>query len=224
FVSFASHSGGFLSAITQRSLQGDERVVSIIGGHHLFFINNSYLICLVWLLIDRNAARATSFWFILASLILLGYLVSGSRSGVLNKALVIGYAYLMVIGSFNMKKVALLLVPLSVLIGYQSANRFVKAEDLSRRTFSEQIYSSVEGVRETFEEAAARGGSENSSFGLYLNVSDRFDYQYGYTYSSILFIPIPSALLPFEKPSAAGYHYVNPLTGRTDTAWPIGSI
>jgi hypothetical protein len=224
FTDFANRAGGIINALAQRALSKDDKVSGQIGSHHSFVINQSYLISLIWLLLDKTLYKRSFFWLNIGFYVLIGYFITGSRGGFLGKALIIGYVVVLIIGKFNIKKVSILALPILLLIGYQSANRFVKADELKSMSTLEIASSALEGIDKTFDEANKRGGDADSTVGMYMNVPNNLPYQYGYTYISIALIPFPSAILPFKKTNAAGYHYVNQLRGRTDTAWPIGSL
>lgn len=224
FLDFVYHCGGFFNAITQRALYSSERLSSNIGAHHTFVFNQSYLITFILMLLNKEEIKKPAFWFLLVFFFLLGFFVSGSRSGLLGKTLLVGFTIVLLLGKFSIRKIIIFSLPLLILIGYQSANRFTKSETLANLSSYELLESSFKGVSKTFEEASSRGSAHDSAVGLYMNVPSKLEHELGYTYLSLAFIPIPSAILPFKKPNAAGYHYVNQLTGRTDTAWPMGSI
>lgn len=223
-IDFVYQSGGFYQAISQRSLPKEEKVAYKVGAYHILILKNSYLIPLIWCLFSSKCIKNPFFWAGLSITVLCGFLVTGSRSSLLNILIIVGFSIVFITKKFSLRKIILAFLVIFLVASYQTANRFVKHEQIQNYSLLDILQSSLEGTTKTLEDAENRGFEENSSVGLFMNIENRLDYQYGYTYYSILFIPIPSSFLSSEKPSAAGYHYVNTLTGRTNTAWPISSI
>lgn len=224
FYIYVKIAGGLGEALTQRSLSREHRVSAEIGAHYNFIMKSVFLAPLTWYIFDKSAIRSPFFWFLFLFTVLLGFFVSGSRGGFLIILFLFFMVYYIHERTVPVTKLIILSLVAIILIGYMSSNRSTKLEDHQNYTFTDYIHISIEGVSHTFLEASRRGSESSGAIGLFANVPDRLDYQYGKTYLSVPFVFIPSAILPFEKPSAAGYHYVNQLTGRTDTAWPIGPL
>ncbi|APX93257.1 hypothetical protein BWR19_10125 [Halomonas sp. 1513] len=224
FFVYSRHAGGFLDAITQRSIARNERVSAAIGGHYTFLINQSYLVPLTLMAFNGRFSKKVFFWGIVLFTLLLGFLVTGSRGGVLSKVIIFLCLYFIHNKKIPFKTVFLAASLLLVAIGAMTANRSLSSDSIQQLGVWGYISSSAEGVSDTFSEASRRGAESNSAIGMHLNTPEVISYQFGKTYLSVPFIFIPAAALPFDKPNAAGYHYVNQLTGRVDTAWPIGSV
>jgi len=108
---------------------------------------------------------------------------------------------------------ALAIVLVGTLGEFRAATRGVA--DFSQIQFTADFW---QGAQKGAEEIISRSTTNNGQLAVLGSVPESVPYLYGRSYLSIPLIPIPSAILPFEKPEAAGklnaaLIYGNPLTG-----------
>jgi oligosaccharide repeat unit polymerase len=213
---------GLGGLLLQRGIASDQRLGAEIGGHWHILAGAGTVVPVVWLAFDRRAAVNPVFWVVSLYAALLVFVATGSRSSAIMPFITIALMWglrnrtvpyrALWLGAF----IAIVLI--GVLGEFRAATREIS--DLSQLHFETNV---VQGAQLGLEELVAGSTTNNGQIAVLGSVPQDVPYLLGRSYLSILFVPIPSVLLPFEKPDAAGklnaaLIYGNPLTGIPTTA------
>lgn len=224
-LAIAQHTASINEIFLQRTLTRSDRLSSEIGAHWQALIRVLLIGPLFWVIVQPKAFRSMLFWTLVVFSIGLGFLVSGSRSGLVSNVVVVLLVYIALTQKIPVSKIILAAIVAVMLAGLGTAYRYdANAWFDGGGGAAEALSNPFQNIMLTFEEQARRSGEGSGALAVYLHVPRYQDHLLGRTYASIPFIPIPSALLPFEKPAAAGRSAAIHFGNRYDTAWPTGAV
>lgn len=203
-VAYHAAAGGLEGMLLIRGISRDARE-EIRGGDHLVVILGlptvlAYVLYNIW----KRAPKSLLFWGTLAFALVSVFLASGSRSALLYPLIVLLLLHFALTG--NLPKVSLLVFAMSawLLVGaiglFRSAHFGARSVDWG--IFSEYTVSDI--LEAGSEDLSARGTERNGNLPPLHFVPEDSPLLLGSTYLRILLTPVPQALLPFEKPTAAG--------------------
>lgn len=224
FFTVALKAGGVADIFSQRSINRNERISAVHGAHLLFPLIYAYLICIVWFVLDKKVIFRVIYWLFFLAFMFISVGISGSRATLGVVAMMMFFIYIYHFNKIPYAALMISLLLLVVIVSSLSYSRGLASVERADVSVVDYIREGGRGIKDVLEETSRRQSESNGGIGIFLNAGNKIDYQYGKTYQSIPFVFIPSRLLPFEKPSAGGYHYVNTMTGSENTAWPIGHV
>lgn len=213
-VVLAYLAGGPDQLLMQRGLPRSERVAARVGAHWIVGINLLRVACLIWLAFRPRSIGRPDFIAVVLLSAGASYLSTGSRGSVVALILMLLMVWSLRTGSLPRMRIVLAGLAALFIVGFLG--------DIRSQTFRA---SSAEDVRintdvgshlgHGIEEFVSYGTAFDGTYAVLGNVSRFDDLLLGVSYLSILFAPLPSALLPFEKPPAGGaltsaYFFNNP--------------
>jgi oligosaccharide repeat unit polymerase len=218
-----SKGGGIGDLLLERGRASDQRIAFRLGSHWHYLASVATVFPAVSLAFKPSSVRRMGYWFILAGSIVLSFVATGSRSGVIVPLIAAGLIWILRSGQIPYKVVfagaAATLVMLGALGGFRVATR--GADDLRSIDYEVSVVETfLAGIRELADQATSNSGQ----LAILGRVPAEVDYLYGRSYLSIPYAVIPSRLSG-EKPDAAGklnaaLIYGNPLSGIP--AKPVG--
>ncbi len=202
FGLLAAEVGGVQMLLLQRGLPSDMRVASTVGGHWHFLTNVLKTSCIVWLALQPWQWKKPLFLTIFILAIVIGFLSTGSRSGVVVPVLLslsvwmlyyrrIPYTFFPVLAIFGLAAIGLL---------GEIRSQTLQAYSMADIEVDLNLYS---GVDEGLQEISKYSSSADGLYGILAKVPEETGHLYGYSYLSIPAAPVPRALWP-EKPRAGG--------------------
>lgn len=190
--------------LLQRGLPADARLDVALGGRHWHFMVELLAVaCLVWLSVKPAAWRTPPFIVALLLSLAIGFTATGSRSGIILPLIMMGSLWVMVYGRVPYAVVTAGVILSLLILGmggeFRTGSR--GADTLAAVSVDSNLLQSfVAGVEQVAEYSSERDGT----LGIIAAVPDRVGHLYGRSYLSIIFAPVPSALLPFDKPLPGG--------------------
>lgn len=206
FLYVMQAAGGVEVLLLQRGqARGDRALNAMEAGHFVVMVRSLPYVCIAWLAIAKDPWRDLSFLAIFVAALIMAFLISGSRGGLLAPLLVAAVVYTVKrrkesVGILRFLGFGILL---SLLFGFVTEIRhqtFGKA-DASDLTLTWDLSDKIVTTAQTF---AAYSVDGDASFPILAWVPEHEKYLFGRSYLSIIFAPIPSALIPFDKPAAGG--------------------
>lgn len=224
FLVLTWEAGGIGTLLLQRGLPRDQRiVVELGGGHWHYLVGLLKVACLLWLALRPNAWRNPVFLATFIFALAIDYIGTGSRSGIIMTVAMAGaiwmlnfrrvpYSAVVAAGAF-----ALLVVG----IGGELRMASRGADSLSAIQLNANVKDAlVAGYRNV----VSYGTETDGTYGIVAVVPQKVGFLYGQSYLSIPFAPVPSALLPFDKPQAGGRLNAIHIFGNPLSAIPPGNI
>lgn len=222
----AQEAGGIGQLMLFRGLSGDARQAFIaeVGGRHWHYLVGILKpACFVWLALRPSDWRRPAFLGFFGLALAIGYVATGSRSGIIVPVLMV-----LAIWMLSRQRVsyrAILAGALCGLIIIGVGGEFRTQSRGAKHLSDVQLdLGFVEGLSRGVETAVQYGTETDGTYGILARVPDEVGLLYGRSYLSILFAPIPSALLPFEKPEAGGKLNAIHIFGNPNTAIPPGNV
>lgn len=215
---------GLGGLLLQRGIASDQRLGAAVGAHWHFLAGAGTIVPIVWLAFDRRAAINPLFWGLAVYGAVLVFIATGSRSSAIMPFITIALMWGLRNRAIPYKSLwvgaAVAVVLVGLLGEFRAATRGVS--DISQVRVESNV---LQGAQQGLEELIRRSTANNGQIAILGSVPADVPHLFGLSYLSIPLIPVPSALLPFEKPDAAGklnatLIYGNPLTGIPAT--PVG--
>ena len=208
--------------LLQRQLTREDRIYSQEGRHFFMLAQTGILGLLFWGLFDNKFYKSYLFVALFFMTVLIGFIVSGNRTSIVMSFLMVYFCWFYHTGRIFSVKLVFGVFLLFILVSVASEIRSVGFDTVASEKKELNVSSRINGLLDLRMERATTG---NAKFGVISHIDDNGGpYILGESYYSILFIPIPSALLDGQKPYAGGRLAAKKLAGRDDTAWPIGHI
>lgn len=206
FIFIVKGAGGIGNLLLQRGIPNSERYLSQFdSGPLVILIKILRFLCIAWLAVNFKSWLSPTFIFVFICSLVMTFVVTGSRGGIILPIII---ATIVIFSSNNLKKIpyvkvllmsSFLLLVLSVTSQFREMSQGkseVNEIELDIKN-SERVLSALE----TINVYAIDG---DGSFAILSKVPKYEGYLFGQSYLSIPFAPIPSSLLPFEKPVAGG--------------------
>lgn len=208
--------------LLQRQLTRADRIYAE-DGRHLFMVAQAGILGLLfWGLFDNKFYKSYLFLGLFFVTVLVGFIVSGNRTSIVMSFLMAYFCWFYHTGRVFSLKLVFVVFLIFLAISVASDIRSVGFESVASEKKELNISSRIKGLLDLRMERATVG---NAKFGVISHIDDNGGpYILGESYYSVLFIPIPSALLDGQKPYAGGRLAAKKLAGRDDTAWPIGHV
>lgn len=155
--------------------------------------------CLIWLAIDCTCHRKWLFWFYASLMLVITFLVGGSRSAVIYPIIFMVIVWALRERRFSLTQIALVVVVSLALIGILGSFR--------NSTFTGEIGwqglgpnpSETSSFSIGLEEISARSGSGRGVVPILARVPHDINHLYGQSYLALLTVPLPRAFWP-DKP------------------------
>lgn len=210
FVSFGAfflllvEAGGLDALLLQRGLTRDQRLSAALGGAHWHFLTSLIETAwLVWLALRPSSWRSPLFWAIGASSLFVGFAVTGSRGGIVVPLIMA--LMIRVLSLRSIPRGALLLLAIGALFAIGVLGEFRRQSFKARGLDDIHLDGSADHwLARGIDNFVDYGVTFDGSYAVLANVPDRSEFLYGRSYTSVLLAPVPSALLPFDKPPAGG--------------------
>ncbi len=220
----AREAGGLGNLMLQRGIRIELRIEEQLGGRHWHFLAGlAPLGCLFWLSFNPGIWKHPGFLALFAISLATVFVTTGSRSSVILPVIMAGSIW-----SLNQRRLpiltAFLIAGLALtFIGVGGQFRTLSRDASSVETIevdTSPLAQIERGVKNVFR----YGGEVDGLFAIIGRVPDQVEFLYGESYLSLLFIPVPSVLLPFEKPRAGGQITATRLFGMPNSGVPPGNI
>jgi oligosaccharide repeat unit polymerase len=215
--------GGIDAMLLQRGLVRTDRIVAEMGSHWSVGAGLLRIACVVWLALKPDDVKRPLFVVSAVISLVLGFIATGSRGGLVSTILMMIMVWSLRKGVLPRSKIVIVGVVGIILIGMLG--------DFRRQTFSSTDMRDISirvSILDSFSDGVneyIRYGSElDGTYAVLGNVYSSKDYLLGESYLSIPFAFIPSAVLPFDKPSAGGALVSERLFGNPLNTLPPGSI
>ena len=216
-VILSIEAGGLGSLMLQRGIASDLRMAAEIGGHWNFLAGTGVVVPVVWLAIDRKAARNPVFWGVALLAAFLVFAATGSRSSAIVPFITIALMWSIRNRDIPYKSLwigaVIAVMAVGILGEFRDATR--GADWLGEVQIDARAW---DGALRGYDELVRRSTTDNGQIAVLGSVPEHVGHLYGRSYLSIPFVFIPSAIWPGDMPDAAGklnatYIYDNPLTG-----------
>lgn len=200
--------GGINSLLLQRGIARSERYLNQSdSGILVIAVRMLSYLCVAWLAVNFKSWRNPLFLVIFICSILMGFIVSGSRGSMVLPVII---ALVIIFATNNFKSIPyfkLIFISLFMLFVLGLATEFRESSQGKSSVGEVQIDTNpLDKVISTLDTMSVYAVDGDGSFAILSKVPKYKEYLYGESYLSILFAPIPSALLPFDKPKAGGAH------------------
>lgn len=190
-----------------RGMGGDAReaLIAEMGGRHWYFLATLLQpACLVWLALRPSDWRKPTFIAFFALALVVGFIGGGGqRSRMIAPLLMAGLIWMLRNRRVSRSAIAVGAVFVILVVGV--GGQFVEAMRGARTLQDVELDTGLAaGMSQGLETIMKRGSEIDGGYGILSKVPDEVDRLYGRSYLSVLFAPIPSALLPFDKPQPGG--------------------
>ena len=201
FAAYMQTRGGIQAHILS---WGQGRSTALAGQYYWqVFIKSGSIACLIWLAMGRNVYFKPLFWICSASMLVIRFITSGGRGGV-----VYALIYMLLVFMIREQKIAPTKILVALMVGFVLMGIL---GDLRQSTWNGEIILSSSTEQSAIKSAFNKGISEVSkrswnSFGslpILARVPTEVDFIYGSSYLAILSLPIPRKFWP-EKPGLVG--------------------
>jgi oligosaccharide repeat unit polymerase len=198
----AREAGGIAQLSLQRGMNPELRASATLGGHWVFFAGLLAPACLVWLTLRPADLSKPAFLFLFSLSLLMGFLTTGSRSGLIMMLL-----FILVIKMLQVKRIAYLraiVVSVFALLALGILGEFRSQSFVARDLGDIQLESGViGGLERGWDTLTGYAGRVSGLYAVLALVPNQFDYLWGQSYLSIIAAPIPRTLWE-NKPIAGG--------------------
>lgn len=206
FAYLTSAVGGLSTLLMQRGLARSERVLNTMeAGPFVALVRCFPYLCVAWLAVAQRAWRDPIWVAIFVTSILMAFFISGSRGGMIIPIIVFA---LVLLAKRKRKSVNWLSIAAGSLF---LLFLFGAATDLRQQSFGKPDPAAieidlqiVEKVQSAVDTMSAYSVDGDASFAVLARVPSEFSYIFGASYLSVVFAPVPSIALPFDKPAAGG--------------------
>ena len=216
--------GGLGPLMLQRGLSVDLRVrASLGGGHWQFMVGLLKTACLVWLALKPEHWRRPIFIAVFGAALFIGFAATGSRGGLYMPILMAGaiwalahrrVPYLLIV-VFGVAALAMI----GILGEFRAESR--GARSLDNVTLTTDL---VDNLERGLADVTKYGTQSIGIYPIIAKVPEQVDFLYGQSYASIFLAPIPSVILPFDKPAAGGAWTAEHFFGTTQNTIPPSTI
>lgn len=220
FVVYMYTRGGVIAHILS---WGAGRQAALSGQFYWqLLIQIGLIACLIWLAIDRTCHRKWLFWLYIGLMLVMAFLIGGSRSAVIYPIIYMVIVWALRERKIPLTKIALVMVVSLALIGILGSFR--------NSTFTGEIgwqvlnpsHSETSSFSTGLEEISARSGSGRGVVPILARVPHDVNYLYGQSYLALLTVPLPRAFWP-DKPGMVGGQVGRAFFG-SDVGIPPGPI
>lgn len=222
FFVLVRYAGGIEALLFQRGLRRDLRLTAAIGGHWHLLVTFLTTASLVWVGLQADATRRVTFWLTLFVALLMKFIVTGSRGGVLFPILLVLITWAMHRRKLPTTRIIvwalIALVAVAVLGEFRAATSRVQSVEQIQLNASISDYL-VRGL----ETLMAYSTDGNAFYPVIARVPHDVDLLYGASYIAMLAAPVPRAIWP-EKPRATGFLASSLLYGNEFNTIPTGSV
>jgi len=206
FWVWARASGGLEGLLTIRGLARPDRIrEGISGAHWVKLINLLSLALILALGIRPRLFNHPGFWMFMLLSIILNFAATGSRSSALYPLIMCLIVHMLLVRRIPYARLVATGLLIIFLLGF--LGQFRSAQFGQRRTLnlnSVYEFSAADAFEEGIESLVGRATTGHGGLPILARVPQEQNLLWGRTYLAWLFFPIPSAILPFEKPMQAG--------------------
>jgi len=179
--------------------------------------------CLVWFALKPKAWRSPVWLAFFGIAMLIGFMATGSRSGVAIPVLQAGVIWILHNRRIPYQAIVIGFVFSMLVLGIGGAFRQASTEAESLAEVEVDV-GLVNSVTNGFQGMVRYGASHSGYYAILASVPDNVGFLWGESYLSIPVAPIPSAVLPFEKPEAGGKLNAKRIFSIRSGGVPPGSI
>ncbi|WP_288368525.1 O-antigen polymerase [uncultured Alcanivorax sp.] len=214
--------GSVASLLMQRGMLDEDRIINQVGGFYYIVLKSSVIFALVWFCgLDKNNLNIR-FWLFLTLFLMLNFLVTGSRSGIIIPLVLVGYVYCRDIRDIPLKYIFLGVFAAIFILGAvgQFRGQTQKVDDFSEVSVEGGVSDSFSGGLDVLSSYA---GEVSGVFAIIHHVPLNHDYLYGESYKSIFYAPIPGFMIG-SKPASGGRLLSEKIYNNPNNSIPPGNV